>query len=178
MDWLFSSWTDVGEAAAKAVLMFVVAWIGLRFSERRVLAQLTIVDVVTSVAIGAVVGRTALAGNQSFVVGVAALVGLLIAHRLSTLLRRPDRLTWATDHPVRVLVSDGQPRADELQACGLTAADVYSQLRQQGVFDLADVRFVLYEASGSLSVVPAGDGSVPPLVQHALDTAEHGPMLR
>ena len=58
MSQLFSAhWGDLGWVAAKAALLFGVAIIGLRIVARRTLAQLSIYDFVTAVAIGAIVGR-------------------------------------------------------------------------------------------------------------------------
>jgi len=39
MSWLTGQWSQVGEVAAKAVLMYAVAVVGLRIGERRTLAQ-------------------------------------------------------------------------------------------------------------------------------------------
>jgi uncharacterized membrane protein YcaP (DUF421 family) len=61
------------------------------------------------------------------------------------------------DHRIRVLVADGEIRRGELRRCGLTENDLYGQLRQRGVFSLAQVRYVLYEAKGTISVVLDGD---------------------
>ncbi len=45
--------------------MYATALVGLRLGERRTLAQWSIIDFVTAVRIGAIVGRTAIAGSSS-----------------------------------------------------------------------------------------------------------------
>jgi uncharacterized membrane protein YcaP (DUF421 family) len=55
-----------------------------------------------------------------------------------------------------VLVANGEVRRRELRKCGLTDNDLFAHLREQGVFSLADLRYVLYEAKGALTVVPYG----------------------
>ena len=67
-DWLTGG--SLGIVAAKAALMFLVAVLGLRLSQRRTLAQWTAIDFAAAVAVGALVGRTAVAAGQSFAVGV------------------------------------------------------------------------------------------------------------
>jgi len=47
----------------------------------------------------------------------------------------------------------------------LTDNDLYAQLRQRGIFDLAQVRSVLYESKGDLTVAPEASGPVPPLAR-------------
>lgn len=170
MSWLIGGWSHDWQVAAKAVLMYGTALAALRLGERRTLAQWTIIDFATAVAMGAVIGRTAVADTQSYVTGAVALVTLVAVHRLASLLRFRPVLGKLFDHRVRVLVVDGKVRTEELRRCGLTDNDLASQLRQRGIFDYSGLRLVLYESKGALTVVPREAGE-PPLVQVALDDA-------
>ncbi len=69
MSWLTSSPSALAIVAAKAALMYVTALLGLRLGERRTLAQWTIIDFAAAVAMGAIVGRTAVASTQSYATG-------------------------------------------------------------------------------------------------------------
>ena len=60
MSWLIGHASDVGLVAAKAALMYLTALLALRLGERRTLAQWTIIDFATAVAMGAIIGRTAM----------------------------------------------------------------------------------------------------------------------
>lgn len=157
MDWLVGNAAQAGTVVAKAALMYATALVLLRLGERRTLAQWTIIDFATAVAIGAVLGRTAVAADQSYVTGAAALVTLVVVHRVASVLRFTRMFNKLVDHRVRVLVSDGRVRRGQLRLCGLTDADLYAELRLRGVFDLASLRYVLYEAKGGLTIVPAAD---------------------
>lgn len=171
MSWLISPWSDLGVTAAKAALMYGTALVLLRLGERRTLAQWTLIDVIAAVALGAIVGRTAVAQTQSYAAGAVALATVVAVHRLASLLRFTGLFNKLADHRIRVLVADGQLRRGELRRCGLTDNDVYAELRLKGVFDLERVRYVLYETKGGLSVVLGGDSPPPPLVQAGLDAA-------
>lgn len=177
MAWLIGDWVHLGSVAGKAALMYGSALIALRLGERRTLAQWTIVDFVAAAAIGAVVGRTAIASRQSFITGAVALATLLAMHRVASLLRFNSVFRRLTDHRVRVLVAHGMPVPKQLRICGLTEGDLSAQLRQRGVFDLSGVRFVLYESRGGLTVVPesAAGSPVPQLVHAALREAADPP---
>ncbi|WP_138732501.1 DUF421 domain-containing protein [Modestobacter excelsi] len=168
MSWLTSSWSDLGIVAAKAALMYGTALVGLRVAQRRTLAQWTIIDFAAAVAIGAIIGRTAVAQTQSYATGAVALLTIIGAHRLASLLRFQPLLGKPTDYRVRVLVADGQVRRGQLRRCGLTDNDLYAELRQRGVFDVSQVRFVLYEGKGGLTVVPRDVPSPTPLISEGL----------
>lgn len=158
--WLVGDAAQLGEVAAKALLMYLVALIGLRFSERRTLAQWRLIDFATAVAMGAIIGRTIVADSQSLVTGAVALVVLVALHRLISVARFLQPVSLTLDHRVRVLVVHGELRRAELRRCGLTDDDLYSQLRQQGVQRLAELRYVIYEPAGELSLVREDDPPV------------------
>jgi hypothetical protein len=92
----------LGWVAAKAVLVFAVAVIGLRLGERRTLAQLGAFDFAVAVATGAIIGGTAISPSVSLLSGAVALVTLLVAHRLVASARRHSRIARMIDHPPRV----------------------------------------------------------------------------
>ena len=154
--WLIGDWRHLGAVAGKAALMYATAVVALRLAERRTLAQWTIIDFATAVAIGAIVGRSAIASGQSYVIGAVALLTLVAVHRLASRLLFRPLFNKLFDHRVRVLVADGEIRRQELRRCGLTENDLFAQLRQHGVFNLRDVAYVLYETKGDITVVPKG----------------------
>lgn len=175
--WLIGDVDDLGVVAAKALLIYVVALIGLRAAHRRTLAQWTAIDFAAAVAIGAILGRTAVAGEQSFLIGAVALMTILLAHYAATMARYLPWLARVSDHRVRVLVHRGEVRRREMLRCGLTDNDVLAKLRQQGVQSLAELRYVLYETKGELTIVRETDvrAGTPELVQRGLDDAADWP---
>jgi uncharacterized membrane protein YcaP (DUF421 family) len=149
-----------------------VAVIGLRLGERRTLAQLSAFDFAVAVAVGAIIGRGAIASETPFAYSAVALITFLVAHRTVAILRRHSRIVRLIDHPPRVLVAGGELQAGELAHAGLTAADVYALLREKGVGDLGGVAYLLYEARGAVTLV--GAGSEPgPLVLDELDASRY-----
>jgi uncharacterized membrane protein YcaP (DUF421 family) len=172
MSWLVGHASSEWEVAAKAALMYVTALLALRVGERRTLAQWTIIDFATAVAMGAIIGRTAIAGTQSYLTGAVAVCTLVVIHRVASLLRLRPALGKLFDHRIRVLVADGQLRPRELHRCGLTDGDLFTQLRQRGVFAIDDVRYVLYEPKGTITVI-GRDVPAHPTPELVRDGLEH-----
>lgn len=162
----------LGWVALKAVLLFVVAVIGLRLGERRMIAQLSAFDFAIAVAIGAIIGRGATASDTSFATSAVALVTLLIAHRVVTVLRRHSRVVRLIDHRPCVLVARGALQEGELARAGLTDTDVYGLLREHGVGDLGQVGYLLYEPRGTVTVISA-DREPGPLVRDGLAASRY-----
>jgi uncharacterized membrane protein YcaP (DUF421 family) len=162
----------LGWVAVKAVLIFAAVVIGLRLGERRTVAQLGAFDFAVAVAIGAIIGRTVTSSSTSFATGAVALVTLLVAHRLVALARRHSQIARIIDHPPRVLVAGGRIQDRELARAGLTTTDVYAMLRQQGVGNLDEVGYLLYETRGATTLIGA-DGEPGPLMRDGLFAAGH-----
>ena len=163
--------------AVKAVLLSAVAVIGLRLGERRTLAQLSAFDFAVAVAIGAIIGRRRDRRDHrpgrdrpdtSFASSAIALVTFLAAHRIGAIGRRHSRVVRLIDHPPRVLVAGGELQDGELARAGLTAADVHALLRENGVGDLGQVGYLLYERRGAVTVIGAGR-EPGPLMQNGLN---------
>ena len=162
--------SGLGWVAAKAVLLFAVAVIGLRLGERRTLAQLSAFDFAVAVAIGAIIGRGATSSDTSFATSAIALVTFLVAHRVVAIGRRHSQVVRLIDYPPRVLVARGELQGKELARAGLTAADVYALLREKGVSDLGQVGYLLYETRGAVTVISAGR-EPSPLVRDGLNAS-------
>ncbi|CAN5662451.1 DUF421 domain-containing protein [soil metagenome] len=155
MSHLIGSYQELGWTAIKAALLFAVTVIGLRLSERRVISQLNVFDFVVTVAVGAIVGRTATSATESFATGAVALITLLVVHRILAQVRRHGWLTGVLDRRPLVLFAIGQWQTDALRSAGLTRSDIYRLLRQDGEGDMDALRYVIYEEHGGITVVRA-----------------------
>lgn len=163
--WLADGWSPLAVTVAKAALMYLAALVGLRLAHRRTLAQWTAIDFAAAVAVGAIIGRTAVAREQSLATGVVALATVLAVHGVVTLARYLSWVSWLTDHRVRVLLRDGELRRGQMRRSGITEADLFAELRQRGIYELEGLRYVLYEPKGGLTIVPheSADGRTPVL---------------
>ncbi|TPG59656.1 DUF421 domain-containing protein [Roseomonas nepalensis] len=158
MEHLLGGADELGWIALKALLLYLSAVIGLRFSSRRTLADLSPFDFVAAVAVGAIVGRIPNAHDASYLTGVATLAAVLAGHWCVTRLHASPSVGHLLDPAPRLLVVDAQVRERDLAACGLTRADLHALLRRQGLEDLGEVRFAILEARGQLSVIRRASG--------------------
>ncbi len=147
---------SLGWVALKAFLLFLTAVIGFRIGERRTLAEMSAFDFVAAVATGAVVGRVPNSNGTSYLQGAVTLITILVAHNLISRMRYRPWLARIFDHPPRVLVAEGRLFQSELRKSGLTESDLYGLLRQKGVADLREVRLVVFEQRGRISVIRRG----------------------
>jgi uncharacterized membrane protein YcaP (DUF421 family) len=164
MEHLIGGAGELGWVAAKAVLLYLTAVLGLRLGERRTLADLSPFDFVALAAVGSVVGRLPSAADSSYLAGAAT---LLAAHWCVARLRGFPGVAHLLEHAPRLLVAHGQVLDGELRRCGMTRSDLYGLLRQRGVGELSEALFVVLERRGQNSVIrnDGRDGATPGLVR-------------
>ena len=153
----------IGAAGALAVMIATVAiylvLVGLlRLLGQRALAAMSLGDLACLLAVGAVVGRTALLAVPSLAGGIVALVTLFAMQRLVRLLRRGRRARALLDRPPVLLVLDGRRDAAALRRTGVTADDLRQRLRLAGISRWDQVGRVVLERTGELSVVRRDPG--------------------
>jgi uncharacterized membrane protein YcaP (DUF421 family) len=104
-------------------------------------------------------------------------VTFLVAHRVLAIGRRHSRVVRLIDHLPRVLVAHSELQCGELARAGLRTGDVYAVLRENGVGDLRQVGYLLYEPRGTVTVTRAGR-EPGPLVQYGLNASGYRRALR
>lgn len=156
MFYLIGQYEELGWTALKTLLLFAITVIGLRMSQRRMLAQLNVFDFVVAVAIGAIVGRTATSLTTSFATGAVALITLLVVHRIVAQLHQHGWLGGLLTRKPLILLAGGRLQRSALRHAGLADRDVYRLLRQAGESDIDALQYALLEERGHLTVVRSG----------------------
>jgi uncharacterized membrane protein YcaP (DUF421 family) len=138
-------------ATVGIVLVMVVL---VRLGGQRSLAAMSATDVACVAAFGAVVGRTSLLAVPTLAAGMIALTVLVGLRHLLSALERGRRLLGRG--PV-VVVRDGRVLPEALRRARLSDDDLRQALRLAGVARRTEVRLVVLERDGRISVVRGGE---------------------
>lgn len=163
----FSQLDQVAATVAATAAVYAAALLLVRLAGRRTLAELSGFDVVVTVAIGSIVAATALPSDPSVADGVAALGTLLLLQVILAAMRQrfPTARRYLDFRPYVVARGAQVDVQRNPLTAQLTEDDVRSSLRLKGVFDLAEVDFVVLEANGRLSAVPRGTTVTPEMLR-------------
>ena len=160
--------TTSPSTAFQVVVASVAIYLGflllVRTTGQRSLANLSLVDLGCVMALGAIVGRTTLLENPTLATGLIALAVLLAMQRVTSLLLRHPRLERILGGAPVVLVRDGLVLADAMRRVRISDEELRAQLRLAGVTALAQVRYVVLERTGQVSVLRDDRGVDPWLV--------------
>ena len=156
MTW-FDSWNSVGRVAVTAVMAYVALIVFLRISGKRTLSKLNAFDLVVTVALGSTLATVILSKDIALADGLLAL-GLLIGlqYAVAWLSVRATVFRRLLKNDPTLLFYDGVFLHVALRRARITRDEVLAAIRGQGVESLGDLRAVVLETDGTLSVVRAG----------------------
>ena len=159
-----------------AVLVALVRLVGLQS-----FSKMTSVDFALTITTGAVLASTLLTKDPPLLQGVVALV-VLFALQAAVAWGRRHGLSAVVDNEPLVLMTREGMVFENLQKAHVTEGDVWAKLREANVLTVAEVRAVVFETTGDISVLH-GDPDGPRLeaclltgVRDAerVDTDDHG----
>ena len=135
-------WTHL---VIRAVIIYVVFFIGLRLFGKRELGQFTTFDLVLVLLVANALQPAITGPDNSVTGGVIIITILLVFNRMVALVR--NRWPWFD-----ALIKPA------LEKEGLSETDVEMAIREHGIDKLSDVKQAVLENDGSISVVTKGTG--------------------
>ncbi|MBF6181750.1 DUF421 domain-containing protein [Nocardia otitidiscaviarum] len=136
--------------------MYFVMVVLVRLLGQRVLSGMSSFDLVAVIAFGAVIGRAALGDSPRLAGGIVALVTLMTIQALVGVVRGTRVGSRAVVNRPVLLMAGREVLESHMRTCHVSRAELYSRLRQAGIAHTEDVGAVIFEPSGTISVLRAG----------------------
>ena len=156
VDWhkIFIPDTPIVEIFLRGSLVYLALFILLRLVLKREAGTVGIADLLVVVLI-ADAAQNAMADDYTSIPDGLLLVGTIVfwSYALNWLGYRFPRLQRLVHPPPLPLVRDGRMLRRNMRQELITEEELMSQLRQQGVEDVADVRAAYIEGDGRISVI-------------------------
>lgn len=163
--------------AVTAVGLYAVVVVLIRINGLRSLTKMSSIDFVTTVAIGSLLATVVLSDSPSLAQGAAGLVMLFLIQGGFSWVRRRIPVGMVENEPI--LLMDGATILDENMARSrVTRDDLYAKLREANVLNLDQVRAVVLESTGDVSVLHGQDADFDPgMLQGLRDGPDERPDL-
>lgn len=146
-------WELAGLVALATVAMYLTLIACVRVVGQRSLSNMSSFDLGCAIALGAVVGRTALLLDPTLLVGVVAMVTLFSTQAILARLRQSRWVDRLMNRPPVLLMAGPVPLRDNMRAGHVAEDELRQRLRLAGIRHLDEVRCVVLERNGSVSVV-------------------------
>lgn len=148
--------------SATAIVVTTIAY--TRIVGLRTFSKMSSFDFAITVAIGSLIASVALQGS-SLLAGVVALATLVGIQFVVAVTRQRTGLQRVVDNKPLLLMVDGEFLDDNLRRTRVTRDDVRAKLREANVLDYDQVRAVVLETTGDVSVLHGDRTPDPDLLQ-------------
>lgn len=157
VDWFGAGWTTLGLVALSTLGVYVAVLVYTRLAGLRSFAQMSGFDFAVNIALGSVMATTAVSDSPSLAQGVVAMGTLFALQMLIATARRHERARYGVNNR-SLLVMDGPEFIEEhLRHGQITKDDIRFKLREANVFSYEQVRAVVLETTGEITVLHAED---------------------
>ena len=151
---IFSTeWPKVWEIALCALGVYVVVILLTRIFGKRSLSKMSSFDFAMTVAVGSIMASTAMSPDTSLTEGATALLVLYFFQTSVAFLRRYRLFYQVIDNSPLLLMDGSEILHENLKQARVTVNDLRYKLRQANVTHLSQVRAVVFETSGEISVL-------------------------
>jgi len=148
------------EFVIRALLIYGFILVVLRLTGKRQVGQLAPFDLVLLLVISNAVQNSMNAGDNSVTGGIILVIALVAVNSLMGFLTfRNKKLELLVEGKPQILVHNGVVDLKKLASEKMSHHELMAAVRQSGLADLADARFVILENNGHISVVPRREGT-------------------
>ena len=151
-----SEWLDLiarGVVLPCIGLLWVTALV--RIAGLRSFSKMTSFDFVMTIAMGSLLGGVAMADKWPVFFQISVAMAALFAAQvvIATLRQSSDTIENALQNEPVILMRNGEIHEDALRRHRVARADLIAKLREANVLELSDVRAVVLETTGDISVL-------------------------
>lgn len=156
-DYFFLNWSELGRTILIGVSAYLILIFLLRISGKRTLTKLNAFDLVVTVALGSTLASTIMSKSTALAEGATAFLVLVLLQLVITWLSvRVKAFSNLIKAEPRLLFFDGQFQNQALLDERVTEAEVRSAARSSGAASMNEIRAIVLETDGSLSVMKSG----------------------
>ncbi len=158
--WFEASWTSIIAICITAVGIYLAVIIFTRIAGKRSFSKMSSFDFAMTVAIGSILASTILSKSVSLLQGIVGLAMVYILQISVAVLRRSSHIEKLVDNTPMLLMDKTEILHENLKKSRVTEADLISKLREANVLELSQVRAVVFEATGDITVLHTKDENV------------------
>ena len=156
----------------RTLVIYVVLILIMRLMGKRQIGELEVTDLVTTLLISEIASLPVTNHDIPVSYAIIPMITLLILEVFSSviLIRFPKLKNLVTARPT-VIIQNGRLDQKALQSLRISIDELMSEIRQQGLTELAQVDCAILEKNGKLTLLPKGAYASPTVEQLGLPPA-------
>lgn len=161
--WLTTSWSSILMVILTTIGIYITLITYTRLAGLRSFSKMSSFDFAMTVAIGSLIASTILTKDPPLIQAMVALAMLYILQMTVARLRGKSKsVIYAVDNQPLLLMRGSEILEDNLKEAKVTQDDLRAKLREANVTQLSQVKAVVMEATGDISVLHHEDSAHKP----------------
>lgn len=138
----------------RTIIIYVVLLTSMRLMGKRQIGELEISDLITTLLVSEIASLPITDTNIPISHAIIPIIILLTFEVASSwlLVKFPFIKKYISTHAT-TLIENGKLRPAQMQKVRLTATELISELRQNGISDISEVQYAILEQNGKISVI-------------------------
>lgn len=152
--WFAASPVSLFAIVLSAIGIYLAVIFLTQLAGKRSFTKMSSFDFAMTISIGAMIATTVLSPSVSLLQGITGLAAIFLLELFSNFLRKKFKFyRKAVDNYPLYLMKDAQVLWDNLESARITEGDLRAQLRRNNVHNVSQVKAVIIESTGDISVI-------------------------
>ena len=156
-DWFKFSTDGLLAIILTAIGIYIALVILTRISGKRSFSKMSSFDFAMTVSIGSILATVIVSKSVSLQYGIIGLVLIYSLQMVVAAARHYKPIRNLVDNKPTLLMQNGKLIKNNLKKCKVTESDVKAKLREANVIQLSEVKAVVFESTGDISVLHGAD---------------------
>lgn len=150
---LFKDWASLWHVAVCAVISYFTLFAFIRISGKRALSKLTAFDFVVTITLGSTLASMMLGKSTVAEGAIALLIMICLQFLLAYVAKESKVMEKVLNSTPTLLYYNGSFIKEEMDREVVTKEEIYAAVRKFRIYNLSQVRAVVMEINGELTVV-------------------------
>ena len=157
--WFEASGTSLLAIVISAIATYIIIILFTKIVGKRSFSKMSSLDFAITIAIGSIIASTIILKNVSLLQGFTGLFIVYAIQYFASKLRRFSFFQKMMDNDALLLMDGSTILTENLKKANVTECDLKAKLREANVLNVQQVRAVVFEATGDISVLHASKPS-------------------
>jgi uncharacterized membrane protein YcaP (DUF421 family) len=159
-EWFISPLNTLWAIFLTALGIYISLILFTRLAGKRSFSKMSSFDFAMTVAVGSLIATTVLSKSTSLIQGIAGLASLYILQVLVAIMRRFEWVKDLVDNKPLLLMDGSRILYENLRKARISEGDLRNKLREANVVSLDQVKAVVFETTGDVSVLTSSDSDI------------------
>jgi uncharacterized membrane protein YcaP (DUF421 family) len=155
----FKDWKSIGHVVLSTIIAFITLFFFLRISGKRTLAKLNAFDFVVTVALGSTLSYMMLAIVPLIEGTIVLFLIIILQYFFAWTARSSKKMEKLINAVPSLIFYDGIFIEKTMAKEFITKGEVFSMIRNSGIDQIEDVKAVVMELNGQITVVRKSNGN-------------------